>query len=202
MQVHGSKQCSMNQGGVTTMELVSPLHLFSIPVRPKQCVLKQRDGKRMANFSTVSKHVITLGAIVVTEANVVQPCIDPVKPPSQIIQKKKSGIIKTELFWYEARQTPKEHSKDGKIWKVYDRAQSLRALVYFALRNKNVSIGQHLSQKKTAIVFCAQLRPKTYTHITKNFVGFITIPLYYLLQNRVESINLGDVEQTCWRNRV
>ena len=79
MQVHGSKRCSMNQGGVTTMELVSPLHLFSIPVRPEHCVLKQRDGKRMANFASVSKHVITMRATVVTEANVVQPCIDPSK---------------------------------------------------------------------------------------------------------------------------
>ena len=71
MQVHGSKPRSMNQGGVTTMELVSPLHLFSIPVRPEHCVLKQSNGKRVSNFSSVSKHVITMRAIVVTEANVV-----------------------------------------------------------------------------------------------------------------------------------
>lgn len=71
MQVHWSKPCRMNQCGVTTMELVSLLHLFSIPVRPEHCVLKQRNGKRMTNFSSVSKHVVTLKAIVVTEANVI-----------------------------------------------------------------------------------------------------------------------------------
>ena len=110
MQVHGSKRCSMNQGGVTTMELVSPLHLFSIPVRPEHCVLKQRDGKRMANFASVSKHVITMRATVVTEANVVQPCIDPVKSPSQIIQKKTTNRL-TDGTGYEARQTPKAQQR-------------------------------------------------------------------------------------------
>ena len=86
MQVHGSKTCRMNQGGITTMELVSPLHLLPIPVRPEHCVLKQRNGKRMAYFSTVSKHVVALRAIVVTEANVIQPCVDPVQSPSRVKQ--------------------------------------------------------------------------------------------------------------------
>ena len=86
MQVHGSKTCRMNQGGITTMELVSPLHLLPIPVRPEHCVLKQRNGKRMAYFSTVSEHVVALRAIVATEANVIQPCVDPVQSPSRVKQ--------------------------------------------------------------------------------------------------------------------
>ena len=116
MQVHGSKPCSMNQGSVTTMELVSPLHLFSIPVRPEHCVLKQRDGKRMANFSTVSKYVITTRAIVVTEANVVQPCIDPVKSPSQI---KTTTNRLTDRTGYEAWQTPKQRWRQDLCWTKY-----------------------------------------------------------------------------------
>ena len=40
----------------------------------------------MAYFSSISEHVITLRAIVVTEANVIQLCIDPVQSSTWTIQ--------------------------------------------------------------------------------------------------------------------
>ena len=80
------------------MELVSPLHLFSIPVRPEHRVLKQRNGKRMAYFSSVSEHVVALRAIVVTKANVIQPCIDPVQSPTLIIQANNLELSLQERF--------------------------------------------------------------------------------------------------------
>ena len=35
----------------------------------------------MANLSCISKHCVTLRTVVVTEGNVIQPCIDPVESP-------------------------------------------------------------------------------------------------------------------------
>lgn len=37
----------------------------------------------MANLSCISKHCVTLRTVVVTEGNVIQPCIDPVESPTE-----------------------------------------------------------------------------------------------------------------------
>ena len=84
---------------------------------------------------------------------------------------------------YEALQTSKEQNKRRQdlCWKIHDRAKSfclslmrICMITWLLLRNRNVSIGQFLSQYKTTIVFCARSRQKKreQKHATKNVVEF------------------------------
>ena len=53
----------------------------------------------MANRPSVSKNVVTLRAIVVAKANVIQPCIDPVQSPSWVHTRKQLRIIILKLIY-------------------------------------------------------------------------------------------------------
>ena len=182
MQVHGSKPRSMNQRGVTTVELVSPLHLFSIPVRPEHCVLKQSNGKRMANFSSVSKHVITMRAIVVTKANVVQPCIDPVKSPSQIRKEKTKQIMRL-LIMHDKHQ--KAQTKVASRFTLEDPRPCtifcLHLFIIYYVTKTFLLVSTSVKSKQLLCFLHSQGQKRKHKHATNNFVGFRTIPIYYAL---------------------
>ena len=85
MQVHRPKRGSMNQCVVATMIFIALLHSLSSPIGPVHHVLKLHNGKWMLNFCTISKHGVPMGTIVITKANVIQSCINPVQSPRRVI---------------------------------------------------------------------------------------------------------------------